>query len=108
MEDELEHRIGRRKKVNARVELWQGDLKCGEYKLSNIGAGGLFLSGQDMGVHEGEIYTIKSARDDRPVINHGDLIAMVVHQSTDGTGLMWAGCDRSLISRLSNVLTQAA
>lgn len=104
----MEHRIGRRKMLNAFVELWQGELKCGDFKLLNIGAGGLLLSGKDMDVHEGEIYTIKSARDDQVLINHGDLIAMVVHQSADGIGLMWAGCNGSLIPRLSNVLAQAA
>lgn len=104
----MEHRIGRRKKVNASVELWQSDVKCGEFKLSNISAGGLFLSGKNTDIYEGEIYTIKSACDDQIVINHGDLTAMVVHQAADGIGLMWAGCDRSFISRLSNVLTRAA
>ena len=104
----MEHRIGRRKKVNARVELWQGDLKLGDFKILNFGAGGLLLSGKNTDVHEGEIYTIKLARDDQVAINHGDLIAMVVYQSADGIGLMWAGCNGSLISRLSNVLTQAA
>lgn len=104
----MEHRIGRRKKVNASVQLWQGDVNRGEFKLSNISEGGLFLNGKDADVYEGEIYTIKSACDDQIRINHGDLTAMVVHQSAEGIGLMWAGCNRSFISRLSNVFARAA
>lgn len=107
-EEKLEHRIGRRKKVNASVELWQGDCKRGDFKLFNIGPGGLFLSGKATDIDKGEIYTIKSARDDQIVINYGDLTAMVVHHSAAGIGLMWAGCDRSFISRLSNVLARVA
>ena len=108
MEDKLEHRIGRRKKVNASVELWQADRKCGDFKVFNIGPGGLFLSGKDTDIYKGETYTIKSAHDDQIVINYGDLTAMVVHHSAKGIGLMWAGCDGAFISRLSNVLAQAA
>ncbi len=104
----MEHRIGRRIKANVIVELWQGNFKRGDFELLNIGPGGLFLKGRVADIREGEVFTIKSAGDDRAGIIHDHLIAMVVHQSKSGLGLMWAGGDSLFFSRLSNVLNQAA
>ncbi len=104
----MEHRIGIRKKVNATVELWQVDFKRGDFELVNIGIGGLFLKGSDAGVHEGEIFTVKSTAGQQAEITFDSSLVMVVHRSKDGFGLMWAGCDSLFFSRLSNVLGQAA
>ena len=104
----MEHRIGRRKKVDATVELWQGNFKRGNFDLLNIGPGGLFLTGGEADIQAGEIFTIKSADDDRDGIIFDHLTAMVIHRSKDGIGLMWAGCGSLFFSRLSNVLNQAA
>lgn len=104
----MEHRIGRRKKVNVTVELWQGDFKQGDFKLLNIGPGGLYLKGREADIREGEIFAIKPVNDDLSGVIDDHLIVMVVHQSRDGLGLMWAGGDSLFFSRLSNLLNQAA
>ncbi len=104
----MEHRIGRRIKVNAVVELWKDEVKQGDFELLNIGLGGLFITSRETDTHEGEVFTIKPAGDDQAGIINDHLIVMVVHQSKDGIGLMWAGCDSTFFSRLSNVLNQAA
>jgi len=104
----LEHRIGRRKKVCVPVELLQGDLKLGDFELVNIGLGGLFLKGSNACFHEGETFTIKIPADNQAGINGNHLKVMVVHQSVNGTGLMWAGCHTSFFSKLENVVNRAA
>lgn len=104
----MEHRIGRRKKINALVELWRGDLKLGEFELLNVGAGGLFLKGEMPIIHEGETFTIKSKTENRDGIVDDHLKVMAVHQSEQGVGLMWAGCDKSFYSKLERVLNHAA
>jgi len=104
----LEHRIGTRKTVFAPVELWQGNLKRGDFELLNIGLGGLFLRGESTLFREGETFTIKLATDNQTGIKGSHLKVMVVHQSVKGTGLMWACCHTSFISSLVNVLKRAA
>ncbi len=104
----MEHRIGRRKNIFAPVELWQGDLKRGDFELLNIGLGGLFLKGENTLFHEGETFIIKLPADNEIGINGNHLKVMVVHQSAKGAGLMWAGCHTAFISKLENILSQAA
>lgn len=104
----MEHRIGKRKKLYGYVELWQGNIKRGDFELVNIGAGGLFLKGKLPELNEGEVLTIKSHFDNQADIDGYHLKVMVVHLSEEGVGLMWAGCHTSFFESLEIVLNRAA
>lgn len=104
----MEHRIGKRKEVCAPVELWQGNLKRGDFELLNIGLGGLFLKGNNLLCHEGDTFTMKLPAENQVGIHDNHLKVMVVHQSPNGIGLMWAGCQTTFLAKLENVVNRAA
>lgn len=104
----LEHRIGRRKKVKGLVELWQDDNRRGVFELANIGSGGLFLKSRQTAFNEGETFTIKSKIGNPVGLKGHYLKAMVVHRTDNGIGLMWAGCHSAFLANLDHILNQAA
>ena len=104
----MEHRIGRRRSRSELIELWQGNLKRGDFELTNIGIGGLYLRYKKEAVDEGETFTIKFVANNQAAKSDYDLKVMVVHHSKYGAGLMWIGGHESFFSTLSSTLNRVA
>jgi PilZ domain len=90
----MEHREGARIPVSFHVELQRGSQSFGRSLAANIGQGGLFLSGLDGEVVEGEVaegdlLTLKISNNASAKRSNFERKAMVVHFTDKGVGLMW-------------------
>ncbi len=104
----MEHRNGIRVPVSMDVELWRGGRKCGSYKSSNVGQGGLFLTCPEEDIGVGGLLVVKLMAPNPDVAQKCGVKAMVVHKSGRGVGLMWADYNEAFSTAMAEMLTSAA
>ncbi len=81
----MEHRLGCRMTLSLPVEIWRGDKLVGSGVSMNLSHGGACIKGIDSGIRSGDFVSVKVlAR------NVYALKAMVLHQSENEIGVMWA------------------
>lgn len=88
----MEHRMGRRIATRMPVGLWVDDSWFGNHNVTNIGNGGLFLSGSFPSLAEGQIVSITEHFDESEnleSVRERASTAMVIHKESGGVGLMW-------------------
>lgn len=84
----MEHRNGNRMPINLDVELVSKDRAYGVFTSRNISHSGLFVNGRKA-LKKGDVLTAKFATGDSRSPQRHQLKVMVVHNSENGTGLMW-------------------
>ncbi len=86
----MEHRLGCRMTLSLPVEIWRGDQLVGSGVSRNLSHGGACIQCIDSGIRSGDFVSIKVlAR------NVYTLKAMVLHQSRNEIGVMWASDEQS-------------
>jgi hypothetical protein len=84
----VEHRYGKRQSLRERVELWNGEMKYGEFDTANFSSGGIFIEDcqQDVGKHQ--CLTIKFTKN--PNLSYqASRRAIIVHKNRKGVGIKW-------------------
>ena len=85
----MEHRIGKRRKLELEVILRQYGRELGTYTTSDISLGGIGLQGVDISLRINSVITLCLLPDQTGEEETRFLRAMVVHQQNDRLGLMW-------------------
>ena len=90
----MEHRYGKRQSVREHVELWNGEIKYGEFKTANLSSGGIFIEGCQQDLGNLRSLTIKFAPNPNLSYQHSRK-ALIVHRNHNGMGLMWTYLNNS-------------
>ena len=85
----MEHRIGKRRKLELEVILRQYGRELGRYTTSDISLGGIGLQGVDICLRINSVITLCLLPDQTGEEETRFLRAMVVHQQNGRLGLMW-------------------
>lgn len=104
----MEHREGKRIMAGFYVEVVHGDKSYGSCSATNISQGGVFLSGLEYKVNEGDLLTLK--------IHYGiaskpsvlERRAMVVHLSRNDLGLIWVETQSNFLAIFNSMPKIAA
>ena len=104
----MEHRNGRRIQRALPLELWRGNHLLKNCRSNDFGQGGLSLTGVSDILREGELLTIKVAAGSLNSARQFERKAMVVYQSQNRLGLMWADVDTDFFTVLTAVNNIAA
>ena len=84
----MEHRYGKRQSVREHVELWNGEIKYGEFDTANLSSGGIFIEDCQQDVGNQHCLTIKFSKN--PNLSYqASRRALIVHKNKKGVGLMW-------------------
>ncbi|NIR31113.1 MAG: PilZ domain-containing protein [Gammaproteobacteria bacterium] len=83
----MEHRYHQRKSAHGEVELWRGDDLLGRFETRDVSLEGAFVKAEAKELETYDVVTVV-VHDRRGGPLHRTL-AMVVHQSQEGTGLLY-------------------
>jgi hypothetical protein len=90
----VEYRYGKRQSVREHVELWNGEIKFGEFDTANLSSGGVFIEDCQQNIGKQHCLTIKFSKN--PNLSYqASRRARIVHKNRKGVGLMWTNSNNT-------------
>ena len=103
----MEHRHHIRKPLRIDVEVFNRGQFLGRFETRDVNAGGLFVETGPLTLRRNAMMTLTFDLDREANAGVHNLLAMVVHQSREGVGLMFHDVDRGSL-QMRNALLDAA
>jgi len=104
----MEHRYAARRALRLDVDLYRRDELLGRFKTRNINDGGVFIETGALGLRRNDVMKVSFVTDSTGNQQRRSLKAMVVHRSTDGTGMMFFGADSTSLQARKVLMDLAA